>query len=137
MIKECFKCGETKDLDGFYKHPGTADGHLGKCKECTRADVAQHRADNIDAIREYDRERAKTPERIAHLTRNTRKWRKENPDGYKAHIDLNNAVRADNVFPPFHCQGCGEKRKLHAHHEDYFKPLEIKWLCPICHAKRK
>lgn len=38
MEKQCFKCKKIKDLNEFYKHPGTADKHLGKCKECTKKD---------------------------------------------------------------------------------------------------
>lgn len=37
-MKKCFKCGREKDEGSFYKHPGTADGLLGKCKDCTRKD---------------------------------------------------------------------------------------------------
>jgi len=33
-----------------------------------------------------------------------------------------------------HCQVCGEK-KVEMHHEDYNKPLEIKWLCREHHLK--
>jgi hypothetical protein len=43
--KKCFKCGRILPLEDFYKHPRMKDGHLNKCKECTRTDVK----------RDYDR----------------------------------------------------------------------------------
>jgi len=36
--KKCFKCDLVLPLPEFYKHPGMRDGHLNKCKKCTKND---------------------------------------------------------------------------------------------------
>ena len=62
--KTCFKCLITKPLADFYKHPQMGDGHLNKCKECTKKDVREHREKNLEALLEYDRLRASLPHRV-------------------------------------------------------------------------
>lgn len=44
MEKKCFKCGELKSVDCFYKHKDMSDGYLNKCKQCTRDDVRSNAA---------------------------------------------------------------------------------------------
>jgi hypothetical protein len=44
-MKICFKCNINKPLGDYYKHAQTKDGHLNKCKECTKKDVSASEAD--------------------------------------------------------------------------------------------
>lgn len=34
---------------------------------------------------------------------------------------------------PDRCSLCGKVCRVHGHHRDYSKPLEVIWLCPQCH----
>jgi hypothetical protein len=45
------------------------------------------------------------------------------------------AVKKGYLEKPIHCSVCHEHKKLDAHHEDYNKPLEVTWLCRLCHRK--
>lgn len=38
------------------------------------------------------------------------------------------------IIKPNICSVCSLNKKIYAHHHDYTKPLEVKWLCRSCHA---
>ena len=135
-MKICFKCGNEKDLNEFYKHKKMVDGHLGKCKECTKKDVLEHRLKNVERIRAYDRERGKLPHRKANNKRISKRYRKLNPIRYAATMLVGNAIRDKRLKKPDKCSECGRKCRIHGHHEDYYKPLDVIWVCQICHKKR-
>lgn len=52
----------------------------------------------------------------------------------KAHSLVWEALRrGDLTKQP--CEECGRVDKIHAHHDDYTKPLMVHWLCVSCHRK--
>ena len=132
--KECFKCKTIKPLTEFYKHSKMADGHLGKCKVCAKNDVNLHRSENLDRIREYDKERSKLPHRIKLATEVTKAWRAEDTRRQTAHSAVARAIK-NGVLTRMPCERCGAV-KSEGHHEDYDKPLEVMWLCTPCHKQR-
>lgn len=147
-MKQCFKCGETKPLTDFYRHKAMADGHLNKCKVCTKRDVAEHRATNLDAVRAYDRSRGMQPHRVAArgeyrqtdagkaaMARAHRKYCTMRPDRASAHNAVNNAVRDGRLVPWPVCAIPTCECKPEAHHPDYSRPLDVVWLCQAHHKQ--
>ena len=127
------KCNKEKPLSEFYKHPQMKDGHLNKCKTCAKEDATTNRNNNIEKVREYDRKRGKLPHRLKLNTKITKDMRNRLPHVYKAHTALNNAVRDGKIIKPLLCSVCNKEKKLHGHHDDYSKPLDVEWVCTICY----
>jgi hypothetical protein len=124
--KTCFKCKQPKPLEDFYKHPGMADGRLGKCKECNKQDVRENYALRRTQYQDYEAKRNKGVKRKDEILAASARHRENNPEKYKARTAVNNAVRDKRLIPE-PCRVCGEKAQ--AHHEDYSKPLDVMWFC--------
>ncbi len=58
------------------------------------------------------------------------------PEKWDARAKLRYAVKVGKIIKPVHCEKCDEIKKLHGHHEDYSKPLDVMWLCIRCHNER-
>lgn len=64
---------------------------------------------------------------------NAQLWARKTAQTGQANSLVNRAVsRGDIKRKP--CEVCGEQ-KAEAHHDDYNKPLEVRWLCRECHGK--
>jgi len=131
--KICFKCKIEKPLSDFYEHSQMGDGHLGKCKDCAKQDAALNRINN-PRVREYDRERAKNPERKKANMENLRKRRREDPRKMRAYNNVKRTVRSGKILK-LKCIVCGNEQ-VQGHHEDYDKPLDVIWLCQKHHDAR-
>lgn len=133
-MKTCFKCGLVKSIADFYKHPQMADGHLGKCKDCTKRDMRVDRQTK-PRVREYDRERSNLPHRAALRVKVCKAWIDANPGKRNIHLRVSRAVKKGLISKPTACEGCGlPGKRLEGHHHDYSKPMAVIWLCKPCHA---
>lgn len=129
QTKQCFKCQAIRPLEGFYKHPRMADGRVNKCKECNKRDVRENRVSKVEYYREYDRKRGC---RLPYAA--TKEYRKKNPIKYAAHILIGTHIKLGKIEKK-PCEVCGTIDKIHAHHDDYAYPLDVRWLCAAHHRQ--
>lgn len=148
--KVCFKCNKFLPFSQFYKHSQMSDGHLNKCKECTKRDTKENRERRQDYYNAYDRNRAKLP----HRREDVRERQKQNkqshnlanrdyaqkyPDRRKCQCAVSKALKAGRISR-LHCFICGSS-EVEAHHAyyDLTAPLDVVWLCiehhKECHRK--
>lgn len=127
-MRECKTCRRPCDPDtDFYA------SNKSHCKACIRARVRAYA--KTSRGKEVERRRNQKPARKAELQRRAREWNARYPDRYRAHYAVTNAVRDGRLVKPDRCEQCMETHpRIHGHHDDYSKPLDVRWLCPSCHA---
>jgi len=106
----CWMCKKRKERDRFYvnkKHYGGVDSTCIKCRK------------------EYDKNRS----RAGYY----KKYSKENKQKIQAKWKAQYAIKTGKLKKQ-PCEVCGNK-KAEKHHEDYSKPLEVKWLCHKHHME--
>jgi len=125
----CIKCLINKDNSDFYKHKQTSDWILHKCILCVKE--YQKIKDNSW----IDRKREKTPRRKLWKKNFLIKFRKDNPEKYKAMWLVNNFLRYHKELRPTKCFVTGKEWWLiHKHHFDYTKPNQVIPCTPKIHS---
>lgn len=139
IMKTCFICHRLLSLTEFYTHSQMADGHLNKCKDCVKSYSEQRRieksrdADWVES--ELERHRLKTATyrregrvtNVEALRRAGVAWYARNKHKKKAQTKVSRAIQTGKLHK-HPCEVCGEPDSQ-AHHDDYSKPLDVKWLC--------
>jgi ribosomal protein S27AE len=76
--------------------------------------------------------REANPEKVReeHRIRQAR-YAARNPEKMRAYKRVYYALKTGKLQRE-PCEVCGAE-KVHAHHDDYSKPLEVRWLCTACH----
>lgn len=129
-MKLCRSCNTEKDELEFGKRTASKDGLAHKCKQCQKEYDAARLRDpkRMKARRDYQ----KTEKGKAAHNRAAKRWAAKNTVKRAAHILVGNAIRKGDI-QPLPCEVCFNTHDVHAHHDDYAKPLEVRWLCSKCH----
>ena len=127
LIK-CVKCDSSKPISDFYlsrirKSRATGECIDCVCKQVNAADQKPHRRAwftseefkllNIDKLNSYN---AKYPRR------------------YAVRQETQAAIKRGRLVKATHCEKCNSTDRIEAHHDDYNKALDVRWLCKRCHG---
>lgn len=144
----CRVCREVKHIFDYMSGFKKKNDYI--CKLCYRIENKIYRYGKLEHIRRLNREAMRRwVERNPELCRirskeykkrnlekigaYNRKYRQENKKAFLAYNTIQKALRK-NKIQKLSCEICNNP-KVHAHHDDYEKPLEIRWLCPKHHRK--
>ncbi len=126
ITRRCCQCGATRPLSHFTKDTRKPDGHAGLCLPCKRV------IDRERIRRRYATDEVFRRKKIAVASRHIQK-----PEQRRARLLAQNARRTGLLVRPDTCERCDLVGvPLHGHHDDYSKPLEVKWLCRTCHGRQ-
>lgn len=112
MKTTCVRCGVEKDSDLF------CTGKPRLCLECHRISSRNHR---------------KSDKGRATIQAYSKKRYQRTSDKSLARAKLRQAVEKGLIVKPQVCEDCPRAYGIEGHHDDYSKPLEVRWLCKMCH----
>lgn len=160
-MKKCSQCGQSKPYSAFSPSKVTKSGCASGCKECLAEAYRKRYAEKED-VRERQKASQKkwlddpknyrdklewghkktekiragiAPKKAKATKEQCRVWRKtaraKNPEKERARAMVQRACRAGKLIR-LPCEMCGNEHS-EAHHPNYSKPLDVRWLCRIHH----
>jgi ribosomal protein S27AE len=128
--RTCRKCGLTKPVATDFR-PVTHFPNRTRytCRTCETADGQRWRENNPDRARESWRRNRNNEKGSARKA----DWVRRNKQKDLAQRRLRDHCRRGKIQRQTVCEQCGSGGYIHAHHDDYAKPLDVRWLCAKCH----
>lgn len=129
-MKRCNTCKKYKFLTEFHKQKASKDGLHPQCKACHRERYARTRERHLQKCREYmDTEKGKA-------ARARRSYKAQLTPAKENCRRVTRAAIKSGELVRQPCEFCDKPAHLsEAHHEDYTKPLEVRWVCRQCHVR--
>ncbi len=158
MNKICLKCGEEKDSLSFSQNKRCRKDFASTCFECR----AKNRKERIEKYRDKFRAATKRWAHSERGIEKTKEWKKINrlkcrdaekrynaknpenkrrtvkkyvmihPERERARLMVRGRIK-NGLIKKQPCSMCGSAIRVQAHHDDYSKPLEVRWLCIYHH----
>lgn len=129
--RRCSVCHVEKSREMFHKDKDCIDGLYTQCKVCRKKKSRDDYEKRKEKILQYCKDYRKTDQ--GKETRRRESEHFKTTPNYKANYLLTNAVRDGRIDKPKTCSKCNASGKIHGHHYDYTKPLEVVWVCKDCH----
>lgn len=120
------------------------------CKQCKSIRAKEYRAKKkaegnpivkaqmpIEWRRNYNKEYFSKPEVKAKRAEQMKKSQaadSPNRQKHEARWKVHRAIESGKLVR-MPCEVCGSTERIHAHHDDYEKPLEVRWLCHTHHIE--
>lgn len=125
MTKKCGRCQQELDQTAFNRNRASSDGLQRLCRPCQLAANRDWAERHPEVRRAMCRRREARHPRSRSIPREVK----------RAHNALKRAVERGDLVRPSECPACGKRDRIHAHHADYSKPLDVEWLCATCHGR--
>ena len=121
LCGECQKCKHRDYMRQWYRK---------KTPDERRAWIAKR---DIELVRARDRERWQRDKgkRVVLIHNYIARY----PEKASARKEVGRAIRAGTLSRG-PCEVCGFDGRTHAHHDDYSKPLDVRWLCQRHHTEQ-
>ena len=135
--RECNECHRKRDGEWRLRTGRTKRHQTGRCR-CGNEFASYSKCYCSDCASKWRREYLdKNPDqkiRIYDRCKNRKFYSPDELIKYWARYTTSNAIRLKLIIKG-PCEVCGVVEKVEAHHDDYTRPLDIRWLCKLHHAE--
>lgn len=148
MQIRCPRCERVKPATDFFKSKSRPKGRQIYCIDCCRAWRKQYKESGREAAarkarmteerrraaNERNRKYLASEKGKAYALRKNKREEQRHPEKVNARKQVKRAIEAGYIKRQ-PCEICGSTDRVHAHHNDYSKPLDVQWLCVPHHLE--